>query len=239
MKASSGIKLVLAISGALAIGILLGSTMFAGVLSGQASGTAKQGLTISGTETLKVLGPDGQVVSVWQGPDPLTFDGMNGIASCVTGSNGGVLTPDAFYTCNTWISNIGIAFDKPSVTCTYAAEFTNCTQLQSAATNYLTPQGCYDTTPYREGSTLCSGWQTQATFGPNSFTVADCGTTCHVEMVRTLGGTGGGAVFDELCTTSFGASDTFQGVKCSLGGGAIPALSPGDTLLVTIAFTVS
>lgn len=239
MKVSSGIKLVLAISGALAIGILLGSTFFSGALSGQASGTARQGLTIAGTETLKVLGPDGQVISTWQGPDPLTFDGMNGIASCVTGTNGGTLTPDAFYECSTWISNIGIAFDKPSVTCTSAAEFTDCTQLESVASNYLTPQACYDTTPYPEGSTLCSGWQTQATFGPNSFTAANCGTSCHVQMIRTLGGTGGGAVFDELCTGSFGASDTSTGVKCNLGGGAIPAISPGDTLLVTIAFTVS
>jgi hypothetical protein len=236
MKASSRTKIGLAIAGSVVVGILLGSTIFANMLSGTASGTQKQGLTISGTETIKVLGPDGLLLSKWQGADPVTAQTINAIASCVTGPNGGSTAPQGFGSCSGWISSVLIDFDNPSGTCTFATATpkADCTQLSSPATNYLTPQGCSPS-----GLTLeCSGWITEAIFSPTSFTQGNCGTSCQVENVMVLASSS--AYFDELCTNAYGyhgIGDT--GVSCTLGNGAIPPVSPGDTLVVSIAFSIS
>ena len=135
-----------------------------------------------------------------------------------------------------WMGEVEIYFDKPSLTCTSVASTSMCTQSTSAATNYPTPQGCSPT----KGSPLCSGWITEAVFPPTTFTSTDCGTSCHVEAV--FAGQSGivGPVFDELCTHAwFSPTDLATGVSCTLGPNDIPPVSPGDTLVVTIAFSIS
>jgi hypothetical protein len=235
MKPSSRTKIGLAIVGSVVIGILLGSTIFANMLSGTASGTQKQGLTIAGTETIKVLGPNGQVLSKWQGADPISTVTINAISSCVTGANGGSTSPLGFGSCSGWIGSISVYSDNPTGTCTELTERTNCTILTSSATNYLTPQGCVPP--------LCSGWTTEAIFSPTSFTQKNCGTSCQVEEVQVGGGTSAApALFDELCTHAYSAGNNGEGdsgISCTLGNTAIAPVSPGDTLVVTIAFSIS
>ncbi len=232
MQASSRTKIAFAIAGSVVIGILLGSTVFAGMLSRTASGTQNQALTISGTETIKVIGPDGKVVSTWQGPDPLTVYARNAIASCVGGTNGGNLSPLNFGSCSTWITRMGIYVDHGNgQTCTITS---GCSRLDSAATNFLTPAGC---NPSSGTPNLCSGWSTVATFLPNLFTTVNCGTSCHVQAVVATNDNSW--AWDELCTHTYATTDASNGVNCTLGGGAIPPVSPGDTLVVTIDFSVN
>jgi hypothetical protein len=244
MKASSRTKVGLAIAGSVVVGILLGTTIFANVFSGTTSGTQKQPLAISGTETIRVIGANGKIVSTWNGQDPLTNIGMNAIVSCVTGSDGGSTTPWFFGTCSSWINGIEISFDNPSGTCSYAAILSDCTLRIASATNSITPAGCSVTNPsnFAISTPPCTGWSTLAIFPVSTFTALNCGTSCHVEDVVAGINAGGGSgivPFDELCTHAYAGGNPETGVGCTLGGGAIPPVSPGDTLVVTIAFSIS
>ncbi|MGA2199073.1 MAG: hypothetical protein ABSG45_03965, partial [Nitrososphaerales archaeon] len=149
MQISSRTRISLGIVGSIAIGILLGSTVLANVFNQNAAskGSEDQGLMISGTETIKVLSPDGSVVSTFQGPDPLSTNTINAIAGCATGLSqpAGSVPYGVFSSCEDWIGSVALWTDAPGNTCTLflTANSKYCTYYNPMpATNTLTPIGC-------------------------------------------------------------------------------------------------
>lgn len=249
MHASSRTKIGLAIGASAVVGILLGSTLFASILSGAGSAAQKQDLRISGTETVKVLGPSGKLVGQWQGADPLTYESANDLAGCLSGYEPSEAAPYYFASCSGWTNQIVAVYDAPGGTCTESS-YKYCSDSGAVATSYLTPNGCYVADPNQANVVPCTGWTIEGVFPPNDFASTFCSPTCHVEDIRAGYAPSVGAnmvgVFDELCTTAYGTNggifDSFTnsaGVSCTLGNSAIPAVPTGGTLLVTIAYTIS
>ena len=222
----------------LAVGVILGSVFYGGAGSlgttahetTQLPGGTGQSISIAGTVKLQAYSASGALLSTWQWPDPLVTDSLSNIAFCFSGSNSLAFNPN----CHSWINAIDIYTDSPSGTCSHTA-FLNCTYLQGTAPNYLLPIGCsvnYD----------CTGWESQATFGPTTFTSSNCGSSCNVEMV--LPGWQPGTAnyvypFDALCTIANGVTaPSIPGATCTLAS-AIATVSPGQTLVVTVTYTVS
>lgn len=253
MQLSSKAKVSLVVVGSLAIGVLLGSTVLSNVLNTNTSGKVTDGLYLSGTETIKVVAPDGKVVSTWTGPDPLTNIAVNAIAACIPGSVGGSTDPvgpastPANGSCSSFINGVAIVFAPASYpfiggTCSENAgaetengfSVTGC-QANAAATNILTPLGCDPNagTPAPTGP-LCSGWITQATFGPTTFTATNCiydisQTPCAVLEA-------GAGPLSQMANPSYGIGNAAFDIL------TVPtpiSVAAGDSMLVTIQFTVS
>ena len=226
------------IVGSVAIGVLIGSMFVANLFNQNAAvtGTKNQGLLISGTETVKVLRPDGSVISTWVGPDPLSSNTQNAIAGCATGLSQPVgSTPyGVFGSCENWIGSIELWTDGPSGTCTvYLTDNSKyCTYVNPVpATSTLTPIGCTTGSSIAYGT--CTGWITEATFGPTTFTPSSCGSSCAVQEV--IGASPAGWAFDTLCAATFAPGE--PGANCM--SGSIATVAPQDSLLVTIQFSVS
>jgi hypothetical protein len=231
-------KVSLAVVGSVAIGILLGSTVLASVFNHNAgsTGTVNEGLLLSGTETVKVLAPDGSVVSTWHGPDPLSSNTQNAIAGCATGISqpAGSVPYGVFASCEDWIGSIALWTDGPGGTCTVfqTGNKNDCTYYNPVpATNTLTPLGC--TTGSSTAYGTCRGWITEATFGPGTFTSTSCGNSCGVEDV--IGASPVGWAFDSICASTFAPNDPSVGCLSA----PIATVAPLDSLLVTIQFSVS
>lgn len=221
---------------AVAIGALLLVGQFVPLFSNRdSSASNKDGLYISGTETIKVVAPDGKMVSTWTGPDPLSANAFNAIAGCVTGiSNPGA--GGVYGSCSGWITGMSIQTDTPGHTCNAGPdEETYCSFLTAPVSNTLTPVGCTTGSTTTYGS--CTGWITEAIFGPTTFTAANCGSSCNVETVQAGYSSGGGVYgFDLICSADFNYAG-FQPLPCL--SGEIATVGPSDSLLVTIQFTVS
>lgn len=232
-RISPKMKVTLIVAGTLVIGVLIGSTVFASLLSQNAAGTERQSLMISGTETIKVLGPGGDVISTWQGPDPITANTINALAGCITGINAGGSPAGVFGSCESWIGGIALWTDSPAGTCTVPNTATKvCTYVNPIpATNTLTPVGC--TTGSTSSYGTCTGWITEATFGPTTFTSSNCGTSCVVQEV--IGVAPNNYPFDTLCASTFAPGEPSAGCM----SGSIATVAPQDSLLVTIQFTAS
>jgi hypothetical protein len=247
LRLSSRVKVSLAIVGSVALGLLIGTTILSNAVNGSASGNENQGLLLSGTATFKVLGPDGSLVSQWTGPDPLTNAAINAIAACLPGSDGGSTDPigpgspsGASGSCSSFVSAAAVVFGPMGTGCTEnggaqtenSFSVTGCV-VTAPATNTLTPVGCDPNAS--TGSTippLCTGWITEATFGPATFTSTNCNygvsqTPCAVLEVAT-------GVNGVITNPSYGPTNGFDQIFPT------PiSLSSGDSLLVTIQFTVS
>ena len=100
-----------------------------------------------------------------------------------------------------------------------------------SATNTLTPLGC--TTGSSSAYGTCTGWITEATFGPTTFTSASCGTSCAVAEV--VGTSPAGWPFDSICSLAF--DDGTTDLPCL--STPIATVAPTDSLLVTIQFSVT
>jgi len=247
MRKEYRLPVVAAIAVAAALGgLLVGSAVFPGFLNQDAAGKQVQGLLISGTETVKVIAPDGRVVSTWQGPDPLTADSINAIVNCVTGAS---TTPEGFGSCSGWVNSLMIVFDcSDSDTVGCQALYPTSTRLanyeaSTPATSTRTPIGCDATST----SPLCTGWIFEGTFGPATFTSTNCGgypggislTSCGVDGVWSLASSGTffDCLTDDSQLTAYPIPVTpFCGPTLSW---PIVIVSDGDSLLVTIQFTVS
>lgn len=249
MRLSSSLKLTLIITASILIGILAGSSLLPGVLNKSQAGAENDGLTFSGTVNIKVLASDGNVVSQYTGPDPLEAAGINALAACITGTDGGSTDPigpgsvsGADGSCSSFVNAVSIVFAPlPSGgACPLNAggqtengfTVTGCEE-NIGATNTLTPLGCDPNASTGASSgPVCSGWITEATFGPTTFTAGNCLTTisqtpCAVVQVGT-------GVLSQLNT--YGYTNAFSAIN--LGSTPIP-VAAGDSLLVTIQFTVS
>lgn len=226
--------------GVVIIAVAIGALLLVGqllplVTSRDSSASNKDGLYISGTETVKAVAPDGKVVSTWTGPDPLTANAFNAIASCVTGiSNPGAA--GVYGSCSGWITGMDIETDTPGHTCNDGPlEASDCSFLLASVSNTLTPVGCTTGSTSAYGS--CTGWITEATYGPTTFTSANCGSSCNVEAVQAGYSSGGGVYgFDLICSADFNYAG-YQPLPCL--SGEIATVGPSDSLLVTIQFTVS
>lgn len=238
MKASRKILLT-TVAVCLSVGIILGVVLSENLLATRSlssTDSRNQALTISGTETIKVLAPDGRVVSTWQGADPLTANAANGLASCITGISTGNSPAGVFGSCESWITGIAIQTDMPAGICNDGPkEQSLCSYITAAATNTLTPIGCTTGSAIAYGT--CTGWITEATFGPSTFTSLNCGSKCAVENVFAGQSSGGGVwPFDQICAANYNYAG-FQPLPCL--SGTIATVSPQDSLLVTIQFSVS
>lgn len=232
----------LAIVGSVAIGILLGSTVFSSVMARSATGKENVGLLLTGTENVKVMAPDGNIVSQWTGPDPVTYLTQNALAACITGTDGGSTDPigppsviGGSGSCSSFINAVAIVY-APEYGCVINMEavtlngftVTGC-QAATSATNYLTPLGCSpNSSTAANPPPLCSGWITQATFGPGTFTSTNCiynqaETPCSVVQVDA------GNLQQMLI---------FDGSFDYVNPTPIP-VAAGDSMLVTITFTIS
>jgi hypothetical protein len=238
MRFSSKAKVSLVIVGSLAIGILLGSSVLANMFNQSAGskGSEVDGLTLSGTETVKVMAPDGQVISTWQGPDPISSNVMSAFAGCATGLSqpSGSAPYGVFGSCEGWIGSIALWTDGSSGACTvYLTSLSKfCTYYNPvAATDTLTPIGC--TTGSATAYGTCTGWITEATFGPTTFTSSSCGASCAVEEV--IGASPAGWAFDSMCASTFAPGE--PGAACL--STPIATVAPQDSLLVTIDFSVT
>lgn len=246
-------KLTLIITASVLIGIMAGSLLLPGVFIRGSTGTASDGLVLSGTETIKVLAPDGALVSSWTGPDPLTNIAINALAACIPGTDGGSTDPvgpasvtGASGSCSSFINAVAIVFapaNYPEVGGTCAANagaqtlnsysVTGC-QATTTATNYLTPLGCSPNSSTGANTPpLCTGWITEATFGPATFTATNCiydqsQTPCSVVSVDA------GTLSQISPYPGYGYAEGFD----TLSPTPIP-VAVGDSLLVTIQFTVS
>lgn len=250
-------RTIVIISVSLVLGMLLGAVVFANLVSGHSillsSGqvTKDQGLFISGTEAVKVLSPEGKVLSTWQGPDPISNLAINALAACIPGSDGGSTDPKgpdsttgASGSCSSFTDGVYIVFapaDYPFIggTCSQNAgaqtengfSVTGC-QANAQAVNTLTPLGCDPNSTTSGGNpALCTGWITEATFGPTTFTATNCiysnsQTPCAVLDV-------GAGTLSQLST--YGTNGAFDYLNPS----PIIPVSAGDSLLVTIQFTIS
>ncbi len=157
-------------------GVIIGSAFLPGVLGrGPSKGSSNEGLAVEGYATVKVIGPDGAVKSVWQGHNDLETWTPSGIAACLSGNGSNV-----FGACgSSWTQRILIDFGANSA--------------QTSATNVLYPPGCHPL-----GQTItCDGWVAGGWFGPTTFTNSNCGS-CTVNFV--FAGTGSG-LFDRISTS--------------------------------------
>ena len=189
---------------------------------------SSQSLMIAGAVNLKVYAPGGALVSNRNVPDPLTPTGIDALAACITGNQveQGLVSDDGI-SCSQMILQTSIYIDANGGTCTFSGlNGQACYSIVEAATNYLEPLNCA-----LNSATVgpCTGWETQSIYGPTTFTNSVCGTSCNVEFV---GAGVPGVSFDTLCTATF-----------SLGScGSLPSIatvSPGQTLVVTITYTIS
>lgn len=243
------------------MGIIAGAIISGGVFSAASAtgrggtGSGVQGLKFSGIVTVKVLGSDGRLVSTWSGPDPINPSDASFLIGCILGHNGGQsgngLSAAGGDACDTFISQVVIFTDTPSGPCTNAGEGglegppPDCTIIFSPASN--TP-----TAPPPETNCLgnqdCTGWVTETTYGPSTFTTSNCGSSCsvqEVETVNTCAPTYDIQVcypFDYVCTPTM-VYDFSSSLPCNYDGATPPTsiatVSPGDSLLVTIQFTVT
>ena len=249
MRLSSTVKLTLIITASVLIGILAGSMLLSAVPGKSSAGTENDGLTFSGTINVKVLASDGSVVSQYTGPDPLEAAGINAIAACITGTDGGSTSPigpgsvDGYAgSCSSFVNAVAIVFSpyqsvggtcaQPGGSQTENGFSVSGCEENIAATNTLTPLGCGPNGSTGAPLPLCSGWITEATFGPTTFTATNCVyTTSQTPCAVTSVGTG---VLSQL--TSYGYTNAFSAINL----GATPIqVAAGDSLLVTIQFTVS
>jgi hypothetical protein len=184
---------------ALIAGAALGSLVLAPYVSPSAK--TGEGLNVEGYATINVLNSAGQVVYTWQGHNELFSWTMSDIAACLSGNS---TTSYNFGACSGWTPWVYINWQVGN----------NSYDLASHSSIALLPAGCNPRSPY--GGQNCRGWVAEGSFGPNSFTQANCGT-CTITGVVTGGA--GTADFDTLTTS-------------------IP-VSAGDSLLVTVDFNVS
>ena len=250
---------------ALVAGIFVGTVFSGDLISPQkdsdpshgGAGSTIQGLILSGTVTVKVLGSDGRVVSTWSGPDPINPADASFLIGCILGHNGGQLNNGLNQInvngdpCDTYISQVVIFTDTPSGPCSNA----DASELGSpppVCTTIFSPASNTATAPPPETSCLnnqdCTGWVTETTYGPSTFTDSNCGSSCsvqEVETVNTCAPTYDIQVcypFDYVCTATM-VYDFSTSLPCSWDGATVPTsiatISPGDSLLVTIQFTVT
>lgn len=238
---------------ALVAGIVLGSILSVNLLTRPASlsGNAKNdGVYITGTETIKVLSSEGKLVSTWTGPDPITGLTINALAACITGNSTNPIGPasvtGASGSCSSFINEIAIVFapaNYPEIggTCSANAgaetlnsySVTGC-EATASATNYLTPLGCWPNSSTAASTPpLCTGWTTESTFGPGTFTSTNCiynqaATPCSVVQVDA------GTSQMNPYPAGYGNGEGFDYVNPT----PIP-VSAGDSLLVTIQFSIS
>lgn len=211
------------------VAVVVGSALATELATGVSSPRKYQVLSISGTETIRVIAPDGRVTSTWTGADPLIPGAINAMAACISG----VTTANVGnYPCYGMIGKIHLETDSSSGTCTSVSP--NCWSYDIfnqtspfPIHDTLTPPGC---TP-RSELLLCNGWITTATFGPSTFTSTNCGSQCSVELVSTD--------IDVLCTTTWGTY--YGGVPCQPASppASFATVSAGDSLAINIQFTVS
>ena len=197
------------------------------------SGSAQQ-IAVSGTVNLKVYAPGGALVATYDVPDPIWPDAVTQIVGCVLGSNGGISAGSTpFGTCSGWINLMNVDWDSPSGTCTAATEGTAaCSYASGPVKNYPEPIGC---SLQLAASNMCTGWESQAVFGPGTFTASNCGSSCKVEEIYVgLAAPNGGLLqsFDEVCSATF-----LSALGCLPS--TIATVSPGQTLVVTITYTIS
>jgi hypothetical protein len=184
---------------ALIAGAALGSLVLAPYISPSAK--TGEGLNVEGHATINVLNSAGQVVYTWQGNNELFSWTLSDIAACLSGNS---TTSYNFGHCSGWTPWVYIDWQVGN----------NSYDLATRSSIALLPVGCNPSSSY--GGQNCRGWVAEGSFGPNSFTQANCGT-CTITGVVTGGA--GTADFDTITTS-------------------IP-VSAGDSLLVTVDFNVS
>ncbi|MHB2035854.1 MAG: hypothetical protein ACYCPW_03815 [Nitrososphaerales archaeon] len=236
--------LLTAVAVSLTVGLILGAVLSANLLAtrslSSSADSKNQIFALTGTETIKVLAPNGHVISTWHGPDPLSSNVKNAIAGCATGVSqpSGAVPYGVFNSCEDWIGSISLWIDGPGSTCTVTltANSKYCSFINGVtATNTLTPIGCTTGGPgtAEGGYGTCTGWITDATFGPTTFTSANCGSSCSVEYVE--GASPLGWAFDYVCASTFAPGEPSVGCLST----SIATVVPLDSLLVTIQFNVS
>jgi hypothetical protein len=250
---------------AVALGIIVGA-IFSGALlsassSPQSPGPAlkNQGISISGVETIKVLGANGGVISSRSFPDPLTPEAIASMIACIIGPESGspwIISNGAggyVASCSGWIQsgvfdvfwNCAIVgyqtingVDLPTSRCNDPASQT--------VTNTPTPVGC--------SGVACTGWITQAAFTPATY-CSGCGLDAVVLGDASLSFSSASGLFGPLpsgnaldciadsagvgvCSNMLGVGSPWPSAQSgSLTGSTFSGSAV--TLVVSISFTVT
>jgi|GEM_PF-4450062 len=199
------------------------------------NGGTQDGLRVEGHAVAKVYGPSGGLVGVWSGDNVLQAEGRNALASCVSGFSSipfetgqcTGLTDGLFVdwlcngsSCPTAASINFIDSSDLQVQCQDPANGGGCGAISVADPVAITPSGC------DPSATICAtGWNVTALFPSGTFSSKDCGSTCTIDQANAgLVSYYGGLVFGFTQFDQLGPSI---------------AVSPGDSLSLTITFTVS
>ena len=187
---------------------------------------AAEDLSVEGVATIKLVAPDQQLVGVWTAHNTLKDSlagGTDAISECLSGvtntcpngacavpSSGGVICP------LTSLIVVAVGSCSDVATCGVNLEPPN-----EYATNVQTPSGC--TVDLR-----CTGWVSSETFTPSEL---GCTSACTLNDV---------GAFEVACSSSEGACGIY-GQFDDISGASLPTitLSPGDSLAISIQFTVS
>jgi hypothetical protein len=221
---------VLGVSSAVILGILV-SWLFLSPLSGSAGQTRQDNVKIQGMGFFQVFDSQGRLVSQQTEHNSLYANGVNNMAACLSGVStsgnyGGAPCTGvtngigATWTCNggsNCLNGVITVADNTKDDGSCGGGGLACAG-DAVATDALTPSGCNEF-----GTNSCVGWAVTATFPSELFTTSSCATSCTVTSAFSEylfpGTVHEGSAFDDITGLSI-------------------ALSPGDTLVVTITFTI-
>jgi len=193
----------------------------------------QDGVKIQGVGVFKVYDSQGRLVDQVTAHNNLYANGVNNMALCLSGVStsgnygGAPCTGVTNGMGATWVCNGGsnclngvitVADNtKDDGSCGGGLGAGNCA-ADTVATDAAVPTGCSSS-----GGPTCTGWTVTATFPSELFTTSSCATSCTVDSAFAQyifpGPVGEGSAFDDITGLSI-------------------ALSPGDTLVITITFTI-
>jgi len=202
------------------------------------SGANREGLRVEGHAVARWYDASGNLLGEWSGQNSLSGIAISAIAACLGGIS---TTPFAFKTCTDLTTGIEAIWNcaagvncpsTPTVLSDSASELVQCNQFLSCkavslGNTGIQPSGCNPTTT--EG--CATGWNVTANFGSTTFTGVDCGSSCIVSNIEA-----GLVTFSQPVIT---LPPIVSGISSfDLLTPSIP-VSPGDTLVLAITFTVS
>jgi len=225
-------RILLGVSAALIAGVMVSFVIFTSFAAAGAS-TRQDSVKIQGIGVFKVYDSQGRLVDQVTAHNSLYSNGVNNMALCLSGVStsgnygGAPCTGVTNGMGATWVCNGGSSClngvitvadnTKDDGSCGGGLGAGNCA-ADTVATDAVVPTGCSSS-----GGPTCNGWTVTATFPSELFTTSSCATSCTVDSAFAQyifpGPVGEGSAFDDIVGLSI-------------------ALSPGDTLVITITFTI-
>lgn len=231
------------VTGALIAGLLSYALLAnAGYFSTNSS--TNQGLRVEGHGVIKVFNAQGKLVKQWEGYNSLNLGAINEILGCASGYPGKIgplntcsgftNATEVYWTCN----GSGCPTTSDILVSQTASQEVFCSPITAIGCGVLTtandipfsgspPTSATCNPTIFPTSTTCSGWNVTSTIS-GAFTTQNCATSgCPIT------GAGAASYIPALGLGGFDISYQFDSLYPSI------TVTPGDTLVLTISFTVS